>query len=73
MFRKCREHCKRGDNGTPGLGAFAEAPREGWLFPPGHPHHQPHQATTSLEEQQAAQRAEWEVQDLNAEAELDRL
>ena len=46
-------------------------PPEGRSFPPSHPHYQAHQETT-LEEQQAARRAEWEAPDLDAEAEQDR-
>ena len=64
---------ERGDDGTPGLGAILGASREGRSFPPGHAHYQPTAAATSLEEQQAARRAEWEARDLDAEAELDRL
>jgi len=56
----------------PGLGAYLGASREGRSFPPGHPHYQPPQAATSLEEQQASRREEWEARDLDAEAELDR-
>ena len=55
------------------MGAYLGAPGEGRSFPPGHPHYQPPQATTSLEEQQASWWAEWEAQDLDDEAELDRL
>ena len=67
---------ERGDDRTPGLGAFMRAPGEGRSFPPGHPHYQPPPATTTLEEQQAswrAEREEWEARDLDAQAELDRL
>ena len=46
---------ERGDDRTPGLGAFMRAPGEGRSFPPGHPYHQPHQEAT-LEEQQAVRR-----------------
>ena len=62
---------ERGDAGMPGLGAFTRAPGKGWLFPLGHCHPQPHQTSTSLEDQQAAQRTQWEARDLDAEAVLD--
>ena len=64
---------ERGGDGTPGLGTYLGSSREGRTFPPVHPHYQPPQAATSLEEQQAAWRAEWEAQDIDAEAERDRL
>ena len=51
------------------LGALLRPPAEGRSFPSGHLHHQPHQ--TTLEEQQAARRAEWEARDLGVEAERD--
>ena len=46
-------------------------PGEGRPFPPGYPHHQPHEASTLLEEKQAARQAEWEARDLDAEAVLN--
>ena len=67
---------ERGDDGTPGLGEILGSSREGRSFPPGHPHYQPPPATTTLEEQQASWRAEWEEREargLDAQAELDRL
>ena len=61
----------------PGLGAYlGPVAREGQSFPPGNPHYQPPRAVASLEEQQAAWRAELEerqARDPDAQAELDRL
>ena len=66
------EPARKGNGVAPSLGALL-APTSGRTFPPGHPHHQPHQESTSLEDQQAARRTEWEARDLGAEAEQDRL
>ena len=54
------------------MGAYLGASVEERSFPPGHPHHQPPQASTTEEEQLAAWRAEWEARDPTAEAELAR-
>ena len=67
---------ERGDDGTPGLGAYLGSSTEGWSFSPCHPHYQPPSAATSFEKQQASWRAEWEEREawgLDAQAELDRL
>ena len=65
------EPAREGNGAAPSLGALL-APTSGRTFPPGHPHHQPHQESASLADQQAARRAEWEARDLGAEAEQDR-